>query len=383
MKQSLLIVFILTFNLICDNVFSQENYFRTNNDLINFYKVNNRYEPAKNKLFLDIENANFIKNNEYFNNYYPGYTLIGYYLKPEITYSPGDRVNLRAGFHLLKYSGLDNFSQKTPIFSIELKLNKRTDLIIGTLKGNIQHNLPEPLYQFERLYTSNVENGIQLLYNSLRINSDIWLNWQKFINKGDPFQEELIFGNMTNINVFNFHNSFFINIPFYAVVSHKGGQIDSSDKSMQTLVNLASGISFRKKMDSRFLKSINLDGLYYTYNDISPNPYLNYENGQAFNMDIGIQTSHFKLSAGYWNSNKFFSPLGEPLFQSIISDDDTYYEARKQIFTAKLIYNKKIKEYLFAGLRFEQYYDLNNNNYDFSFGIYLIFKNQFLLKKLR
>ncbi len=283
---------------------------------------------------------------------------------------------------MLKYSGMDKFSQFVPSFNIELKIGRRLELIMGSLSGNLQHGLPEPLYQYERFYKSNLENGIQLLYNSNYVKSDLWLDWQKFINNGDPFQESFIIGNSTRINILNLNNSLYLDIPLYLIVSHKGGQIDVSGENVQTLVNFSTGIEAVKKLNHNFFTGVVFRGLYYNFRDISHNPYLNYKRGWAGQIKLGVRTRIFDFSMAYWNSYKFFASLGEPLFFSFLNENSSFDEPQREIVSSRIVYEKMIYDFLFAGLRYEHYYDIRNNKRDFSFGLYIIFKNQNFLKKL-
>ena len=54
---------------------SQSNYQNTNIQLAD-----------TSKLFLQLDNTNFIKNNEYFGDIAEGYTLLGFNLTPKLVY---------------------------------------------------------------------------------------------------------------------------------------------------------------------------------------------------------------------------------------------------------------------------------------------------------
>jgi hypothetical protein len=44
--------------------------------------------PAPGDLYLGFTNINFIKDDEYSNPVIEGYTLIGYFLQPQLVYAP-------------------------------------------------------------------------------------------------------------------------------------------------------------------------------------------------------------------------------------------------------------------------------------------------------
>lgn len=367
----LFLFFFLNNNGLCQIIRQDEN-----TDLRNFLNINPK-TISGNNFFLNIENNNFFKNNEYFNGFYEGKTLIGYYLKPEIYYKPSNNILLRAGGHFLKYSGLDKYSSVIPTFSFEYKINKRLELIMGTIRGNLEHKLPEPLYQQERFYTNNVENGIQLLYNSKYIISDLWINWMKFINNGDPFQEEFALGSSTLIRALELNNKMLFSIPVYFLLTHKGGQINKSNKNVQTLLNLSSGLEFTHLLNFSIFRSFGVKGLYYSYSDHSHNSYLEYTRGNAYSIDLNLSADNFYFSVGYWNSFKFFAPLGEPLYHSIVPLTYKSHAAQRHVITNKIIYRKEIKKYLLLGLRYEQYFDVKMKTRDYSYSVFLVFKNQF------
>ena len=67
-------------------------------------------EKQVGELYFNIRNTNFVRNNEFFNNIVEGYTLIGYFVDPTISYTPSKNTKIEAGVHLLKYSGVDQFT---------------------------------------------------------------------------------------------------------------------------------------------------------------------------------------------------------------------------------------------------------------------------------
>ncbi len=90
------------------------------------------------ELYLNFRNINFVKNNEYSNPITEGYTLIGYFIQPELVYRPAEKVTLRLGTHLLSYSGTNKFSLIKPVFSTSWHFSKNTCFTIGSLTGSDQ-----------------------------------------------------------------------------------------------------------------------------------------------------------------------------------------------------------------------------------------------------
>ncbi|HSM47280.1 MAG TPA: hypothetical protein VK872_05650, partial [Draconibacterium sp.] len=131
----LVYVFILFFSLSATAQYNNSIYFA--NTEINLLD--------SQKLFLNIANANFINNNEFFGDFVDGYTLIGFHLTPELVYFPTKRVKLKAGAHLLKYYGLERFSSVIPVFSFQFALMPSLSMIFGSLYGTANHRIIEPV----------------------------------------------------------------------------------------------------------------------------------------------------------------------------------------------------------------------------------------------
>ena len=71
------------------------------------------YSSDTNKLFLQIDNNNFIKNNEYTSSVIEGYTLLGFNVAPKFIYYPSSRIKLSFGGDFLTYNGRKNGLQES------------------------------------------------------------------------------------------------------------------------------------------------------------------------------------------------------------------------------------------------------------------------------
>jgi hypothetical protein len=131
-----------------------------------FYQESKLDSAQENSLLFRIENSNFLKNNEYFGDFIQGYTLIGYFINPKFVYYPAANAKIEVGAHLLKYSGIDEFSKVIPTLRFHFKASKSTDIVIGTLYGSANHETIEPLFRHEYFYTENIENGLQFLFDT-------------------------------------------------------------------------------------------------------------------------------------------------------------------------------------------------------------------------
>lgn len=130
-------------------------------------------DNAENGLYFRLENNNFMKNNEYFGEYTEGYTLMGYAIQPSMMYYAGSRLRIKAGLHLLQFSGVSEFTEVLPVFSVHAQLTDKLDLIMGGLKGDVHHRLIEPIFDTEHQYTRPIENGFQFVFQG----DHLWLDY--------------------------------------------------------------------------------------------------------------------------------------------------------------------------------------------------------------
>ena len=80
-------------------------------------QINSIYFADSNNFYFNFQNQNFFWNNEYFGSIAAGYTLIGYHVTPTIEYHFSNNFKVEAGVHMLKYSGVDDFSTIIPSYS--------------------------------------------------------------------------------------------------------------------------------------------------------------------------------------------------------------------------------------------------------------------------
>ncbi len=229
----------------------------------NFFFEDTVKSEHKSKLSLKIDNLNFLKNNEYFNSFVQGYTLIGYWLKPQVIYNISPRLSFNVGFHAQKYSGVKGFSEFKPLLSLIYKTGKNAKLVFGTLSPTLNHNMGDYLVAEELVLTDNIESGLQFIYKTNRIYSDTWLDWKQFIFKNSPYPEIIFFGSSNIFSLIKNKNSEF-NLFLGGTVSHVGGQIDASEVRVETIMNSKTGLSYKYIIKSKLINSVKIFGDYYT-----------------------------------------------------------------------------------------------------------------------
>jgi len=338
-------------------------------------------ENDSSKFNLQIDNTNFLKNNEYFNPFVEGYTLIGYWLKPQVTFNAGPKLSLSGGFHAQKYSGVDAFSEFKPVFSINYKTGKYSNLIFGNLSGTVNHNIGDFLLADEYYLTDNIENGLQFIHKSKRFESDTWIDWKQFIFQGSEYPEILLFGSSNTITLFNNSNNK-LNLRLSGVASHVGGQIDNSDTNVQTIMNSQTGIDYYIIQKNSFINQIRLFGHYYTSLDQSPTKSLKYIYG--FGINSGAEFSHklFDLRIEHWYGEYFFTKFGNQMFNSFNIENPKYAEGNRAFVKTHLFCKYQPAEYMKMGLGVNIFYDLYNQQVDYSMGFYIKTHLNFKLTKV-
>lgn len=332
-----------------------------------------------NKLFLRFENFNFVKNNEYSGDFSDGTTWIGYVATPKLVYYPSSKIRIEAGVRFQQYSGRTNYTEIQTVFCANYQISNKANLILGSLNQNNNHMLSEPMFEPEKFFTNKAESGIQFLYRTKRLNIDTWINWEQFILKGDPFQEKFTFGISSFYQLNNPSSQNILSIPVQILFTHRGGEIDTSDGSVQTIGNFSSGLTFSRKIKNSRITSITMQALaYYTTDNSSTTEFL-FDKGHAFYPQIGLNTKHSQFKLGYWNAYHFIASRGSELFQSISYSKPGTFQNRRELITFKYFYEQEISKGIHFGGKIDLYY---NSEISYATGIYLRINGDFFLKKV-
>ena len=341
-------------------------------------------DACEKELSVKFESTSFFKNNEYNNQFTKGFTGIGYFVKPTLQYYFTKNTKVNAGVYLQQYAGKNQLHQVIPIFSVHQQFNKNWAVVFGSLYGSLNHQLKEPLFRFDNYYQNNVEYGLQALYNASFVKSDLWLQWDQFIFNNDPKQEEFQAGSVSEFKVFE-NKQLKINIPLQLLVYHKGGQIDASTNPIVTLFNGNSGLQLTHLIKEK--NSIIFEGLFFWYKGLAlPESGINsqlYKSGTAWYVTLKHHIKRINYSLGYWQAKKFIAPKGEYLFLSISENDRTFTEAKRKLITTKFAYTHQLSKQVKIEARADGYYDLINNRFDYSYGLYLLLNEDFFIKKLK
>ncbi len=332
------------------------------------------------ELFFRIKSTSFLKNNEYFNDFTKGFTGIGFFVQPELEYYVAKNTKINAGIHFLKYSGIDSFSQVIPLFSVQQKLGNHLDLIFGNIYGTLSHRIKEPLFRFDRYYQNNVEYGLQFWYHSKFITSDLWVNWEKYIFKASPFQEQFTVGSTSDFTVFSNHK-IKTSIPLQLLFFHKGGQIDASSKPISTILNGVLGLDVKYLINNN--NTISFEPLFFIYKGLSLPDFgensERFSSGKALYLKMKYHYKNANIGLGYWNSEKFIAPKGEYLFLNVSENNRQFSQLQRKLITSKFSFSYQFSKSVNLIFNASAYFDLNNSDLSHSAGLYLLINDSFLL----
>ncbi len=339
------------------------------------------YSSDTNKLFLQIDNINFIKNNEYFGAIAEGYTLLGFSLTPKFIYYPSSKIKLSAGGNFLSYYGRENEIEASLLLSFQYKIHPNLDFVLGNIYGTLNHKLIDPLFDFERFLNKNIENGIQFIWNSDRIFMDLWLDWEQQIFQDDPFQEIFNVGLSSEFIILKKDNHYKLSIPFQNLVHHEGGQINSNNEEhLTTIFNNATGLRFSKPVNRKLIHKFDFSSYIVNYQDLSPNKRQMYIDGTASYTTLELTNSSFDFLVGYWYGKQYIAPIGNPIYETYSRTKFFVEEPVRQLVIGKLNYQKDVFNGINLGVRFETFYDILGSNVEYTWAVMVVINEKFFLK---
>ncbi len=362
---------------------------------------------AKNAVYFKLDNLNFIKNNEYFNNIADGYILIGAQLHPKLAFYPHPKAKLEIGIFGLTYSGLDGYQAVIPTFSFTYSM-KNAKLILGTLQNDKSHNIIAPLISSESLLDERrIENGIQYIFNKNKLIIDTWINWEHFIFKSDTQNEEFVMGISAKYIVLEVEK-WHIGIPFQNLFYHRGGQINTDfvdDRKVFTMRHTALGIQLKHLLKTE--QSIHFSSFYIQHQSTSTPEEFIYDSGNGFLTNLDYHYKNWSLGIGYWYGDEFVSPRGDDMFQSVSVKTDIHYEngilqevyanhtePERSLILGKLSYQKEVLPNIKFEFKVNTYFQNYSSNstpsntaitvektFDYSLGLNLSYHGDFKLNK--
>lgn len=316
------------------------------------------------KLDLRLRNINFIKNNEYSNPIIEGYTLIGYFLQPELIYHPSEKVRLQLGAHLLQYSGTNKFNLVKPVFSTTYIFSENLFFTMGSLPGTDEHRMFDPHFNKEKLYNSYSQDGFELSFRNDNFFNDTWLAWEHFIFKGDFDREIFTAGESFSYTSDQINGLFRINVPLQIQFKHFGGQISNYPEHVETFFNLAAGAGMTFEIPGSKYQEAGFQWLLFYGRSLTENAQSHINKGHGEWYKIFYNYRYTQLEAGFWSSHDFYAPNGNFIFSSVSDFRNNLIIHDRKLITLsanlKLMHNSFLEFY--AG--FDGYYDIDLNRFD-------------------
>lgn len=334
-----------------------------------------------NKLSLNIYNLNYLHNTEYFTDIPLSGTLFGYQLMPELQYQPTSRFIIKAGLYVQKEFGRNEYTSLMPTFSVKYQA-KHSSYLLGNLEGNINHRFVDPIYDYKLIMNEKLENGFQFLVDTKPYTHDFYINWRKAIHFGDPFKEEFDIGYTSFLNLKD-KGDLKLTVPIQMLYSHKGGQITNTNEPLTSIVNSGIGISMDYQLKNDFFRNIIFDNHYLNYKDISGHKRQLFNEGNAWLSHLLLKFKFFDLDFRYWNGNSYINPRGNSLFSSVSEKYPGLTEKHRELLITSFIFNQQIFNGADFNFRINPYYDFHAKKMEYSFEMYMSYRLNVLLGKIR
>jgi hypothetical protein len=315
-------------------------------------------------LCFSFRNTSFVKNNEYSNPITEGYTLIGYFIQPELVYRPAEKVALRLGAHLLSYSGTNRFSLIKPVFSTSWHFSENTFFTLGSLSGSDSHRMLDPHFNKERIYNAFSEDGLQFRTSNDKFFSDTWLSWENYIFRGDNEREIFTAGESLRYTSPEFAGHIRIELPVQILFKHYGGQISDYPEHVETFFNLASGARAVFDIDELMKSSIGIECLAFFNSCLTGNAGSGIKNGYADWYKLFYSVRGVELETGFWKSNNFYSPNGNFIFGSVSDHIGNLVITQRKLITGSVSIRLPYKEFFEFYFGFDGYYDTDLGRFD-------------------
>ncbi|UOR05435.1 hypothetical protein MUN82_21225 [Hymenobacter aerilatus] len=337
-------------------------------------------ENVAGDLHLSLRSFTFFKDNEYFNPIIEGYTLFGTQLNPQLVYYPTSNLRLEGGVFLWKDFGNARVRQVRPTFRATYTKGN-SEFIFGNIRPHLNHGYIEPLFNFERVILKPLEEGLQYRYASDMVGLDVWVDWQRQQYRYSNYQEQIAGGLSGSVRLTGNNSPVAVSLPLQFTATHRGGQIDTINRPLQTLFNGATGIEARYPLPTHPTTAFRVQAYGTGYFDKSFTYQLPYRRGSGLYLNATAETRYLNVMLSYWQGQRFLSPLGGDLYQSASRsvNSPTYTEPHRRILLLRLMRDFSLGEAAAITVRVEPVYDFQERETDFAAGIYLNFRQEWLL----
>jgi hypothetical protein len=329
--------------------------------------------PEHGSLSLGINSLSFLKDNEFMNPVTEGYTMIGFFIQPVIVYSPGRKFSLSLGTQISGYSGESGLEIPELVFSSTWNITPRSRLIIGTLDGSDKHRMEDPVFYSEKLYTSYNENGIRLVNDYDHFFSDIWVNWENFIKKGDTTRETFTGGISFRYISSSIGDMISLEVPVQCIFKHYGGQVSDYAGEAETYFNASAGLRVNADLGGGKYGKAGVEFTQFLYSELTNWGNAGLTDGRASWVRFYYDFKFLKFCSSYWKSHDFYAPNGNPIYSSISNYQEGIFVHDREMWTNSVFLKFRPGGYFEFLAGFETWYDTGFKRFDSAITIHLRF----------
>jgi hypothetical protein len=177
-----------------------------------------------------------------------------------------------------------------------------------------------------------------------------------------------------------------VSLSLQANVYHSGGQIDTSNLPLTTWFNGAAGFKARTiPGNGIILKHLEIQAFVVGFSDNSNKKQFDFTRAGAAYVNVSAKTRWFELMVSYWDSKKIMSFQGGPLYRSISNNTKNlgYTENSRQLVFIRILKDWEIMPNIWISARVEPYFDLKNNLWEFSHGLYINYRGELWKSKTK
>lgn len=285
---------------------------------------------------IHLDGCFFFTDNEYFGRRIEGYTLPGVRLTPKVAWRLTDRLVLQGGVSWLHYWGAGYYPAQVaygvlpdhsdtlsplhlvPWLQARLLLTDGLCLTFGSLDPD-GHRLPRPLYNPERLYAADPEQGLRLQAQGAWGDADLWVDWRQFIWNRSPRQERFTMGFSSQL-ILPLGNGWQGYTPLHFLAQHVGGQVLAQTTPIENHFNAAAGVGIAHRGDVwRFAADWRFFW-HHQHGDAT----IPFSHGWGHYAQASLSYGNrLTLDLGYWYGERFVPLMGSALYSSLSSVDPT------------------------------------------------------------
>ncbi len=311
----------------------------------------------------------YAKNNEYFNPHVEGYTLWGTQLIPTLSYRISPKAVLVGGVFWRNDFGAAAKALPEPILTLKLS-HDTWNYLFGTLEGNLNHQLVEPLYNFERYLLTPIENGLQINHLGRKLFFDFWISNPQNTLPGYDRQEHF-WGGISSRNKVVQSGRVSLDLITQATVFHAGGQGIRSSLPVRTAVNAALGFRAEYWGRSTGFPLYRLEPYWISYLEQGRVK----QDGRAWYLNASVQMRSLLIMLSYWQGSGYRSVYGGDLYgsdsRSVVTP--SFFEKSRNWVMLRFSKTLNLGNGLSLTARLEPMYDLTRSKFEHSEGIYLTY----------